>query len=108
MFDHPVFASGIHGLKDQQNGPAVLRVELVLKLCHLLDALVQELLGALFGTKMTSACGIRIFQAKVFAVMNSVRIRQLAGPTHASSVGNRAIGECTTGTMVEQPLPRIE
>ena len=43
----------------------------------------QQLLGVLFGMEISRIGRIKVFQPKLPAMINSIRIGQLAGPTHA-------------------------
>ena len=49
MLDQAVFAGGIHGLNDQQDGPLVLGVKFFLQVLQHSHALLQELIGFFFG-----------------------------------------------------------
>ena len=57
VLDDAVFSGRIHGLKNQQQAPAVLGVELVLQLGHAGDALGQQFFGTLLGVSFAVSAG---------------------------------------------------
>ncbi len=86
MLDGAIFAGCVHGLKNQEHRPAILRIELVLKRRHFRNALLEQFFGMFFGTEMPRGCGIKVLQAKVLAPINAIRLGQFAGPAHGSSL----------------------
>ena len=86
MLDEAIFASRVHGLKNHQNRPTVLGIELVLERSHFIDAFIQQLLRVLVRAKVSGIRWIEIFQPKFRAIINSIWLRKLAGPAHATSI----------------------
>ena len=83
VLDHAVFSSSVHGLKDQQERPAILRVQFVLQFGELLDALFQKLVGFFLGLHAGSVCRIVILEAEMLSVFYTKRLYQLAGYLHS-------------------------
>ena len=81
MFDVAVFAGGVHGLKDNQHRPTVLRIELVLQLGKRRDARGKSLLGArlILGREVERVSGITIFETKILTVRDTEGMRQFSG-----------------------------
>ena len=52
VFDRAVLAGGVHRLEDQQHGPLVLGVELVLQFAQPGDAFLQPFLRLLLGLEL--------------------------------------------------------
>src|ERR1051326_1128568 len=75
MLDSAVFTGSIHRLKDNQHGPAILRVEFVLKLLQQLDTRSQRLLCFRFfiGVEVERVGGVDLFQSKTLAVGDAKR-----------------------------------
>src|SRR5689334_10409229 len=86
VLDHTIFAGRVHGLKNHQHRPAVLSVKLVLEVSQFRFALVKKFLRMLLGTEMAGTGRIKILQAKFLSVIDSIRLCQLAGPGHTSSI----------------------
>src|ERR1700690_2613931 len=84
MLNGAILAGCVHGLKDEQHAPAVLGVELVLQLGQRRDARSQKLLGLLFGVYFPGAARIKILQPELRSILDPVRLRKFACPTHAS------------------------
>jgi hypothetical protein len=59
MLDRAVLTGGIHGLKDEQQRPAVLGIELVLQLRHALHPLRQDLGNDLLAARLSVVGGDR-------------------------------------------------
>src|SRR5262249_25098508 len=85
MLNDTILASRVHGLNDQQHRPRILCVEFVLQFCHVLDTLLQQLLGILLGFQAVSVVRIEIFQVELLAVLNPIWLRQLARPAHGQT-----------------------
>ncbi len=54
VLDGAIFAGGIHGLKNQQQGPAILRVKLLLHVAEQTHTSLKDLFGVLFA--LDSVC----------------------------------------------------
>src|SRR5262249_28159129 len=82
VLDRPVLASSVHGLEDEQHGPAVLRVEHVLELSQRLDAQREHLLRArlVLGPEVERVSGVEVLQAESVPVRDPERLRERAGP----------------------------
>ena len=80
MLDRAVLAGRIHGLEDQQQGPAVLRVQPVLKLGEDLDALLQRFLGfgLVLGLEPRDVSRIDVGEPEALPVLDPVAAGQLA------------------------------
>jgi hypothetical protein len=81
MLDGAILAGGIHGLEDEQHGPAVLRVKDVLQFGERLDTVFQSFLGAglVFRREIARISRIDILETKLFAVSNAIRFGNLPG-----------------------------
>ena len=79
MLDGAVFSGCIHRLEDQQQGPAILGIEKVLKLSQQLHAHVKGFFGlslVLFA-KLKSVARIKLLELKLFAIINAKGFREL-------------------------------
>ena len=79
VLDGAIFAGGVHSLKNQQHGPFVLRVKLVLQLCKGLNADSQRLFGPRFSLRLEvqSVRWIHILHPKLFSVGDAERFCKL-------------------------------
>ena len=68
MFDRSILSRSVHCLKDEEDGPLILRVKHVLQFCKDLDTLFQELLCSrfVFGGYFASIAGTDILKSKFF------------------------------------------
>ena len=82
VLDGAVLPAGIHGLKDQQHRPAVLRVEHILQLGQRLDAHGERFLGTrlILGSELERVAGIDVFEAKAVTVRHSEGFREASAP----------------------------
>ena len=85
MLDRSILTRRIHSLKDQQQAPPILRIELVLKFLDMRHALFQQSLGLLLGLQFPRVLRVEVFQAKLNPVTYAVRFRQFACPVHQFS-----------------------
>ena len=83
VLDHAVFSSSVHGLKDQQERPAILRVQFVLQFGELLDALFQKFVSFFLGLDAGSVRRIVILEAEMLSVFYAKRLYQLAAYLHS-------------------------
>src|SRR6185503_19284688 len=65
VLDGAVLAGGVHGLEDQEQRPAVVRVEPLLQIAQALDALDEALLGVLLGLEARGVGGIAVLQLEL-------------------------------------------
>src|SRR6516162_4720322 len=79
VLDGAILAGCVHGLKNQQHSPFVLRVQLVLQLREGLDTKSQRLFRAGFGLGLQSqgVIWVHILQPKLCAVSNAKRLCKL-------------------------------
>jgi hypothetical protein len=108
VFDGAVLPCRIHGLKDEQHRPAILRVEHVLQRRQRFDASGEQLLGArlVFGPIAERVTGIDVLEAEV-AVGDAEGFRKLARPLdelldfhHCTSCGTLPV----VGRSFQEPL----
>src|SRR5207245_6467001 len=81
VFDRAVLARRVHRLKDQQDAPAILRVQLVLQLAQSFDAALQEFRGFLLGLNAAAVGGVVVAQAET-----SVGRDAVSAQLHAESL----------------------
>src|SRR4029077_3402931 len=62
---YAVLAGGIHRLKDQQQRPAVLRIQLLLQIAEQTGAVVDDFLAPLLILHAVGVASIKMFQAKL-------------------------------------------
>lgn len=79
MLDYAVLAGGVQALKDHQEGPTVLRVELFLHIAEQSDASVHDVLGVLFIFHAVRVGGVVVLQAKLLTIGNTEGFRQARG-----------------------------
>ncbi len=72
MFDRAIFSRGIHGLKNQQQSPAILRIKLFLHVAEQAHTSLQDVLGVLFGLDSVGVSGIKVREPEVFASCDAV------------------------------------
>jgi len=74
VLDGAVFASGVHGLKDEEDAPAILGVKHVLKLRQGVDADFQGLFGAglVLGLEAVRILGIDVFEPEPGAIGDAI------------------------------------
>ncbi len=72
VLDNAVLATGVHPLKNDQRGPAILRIEFVLQFGQALHSADQLRLRALFRFHAIGVAGIEILQAKFAAVLDAI------------------------------------
>ena len=75
VLDGAVLAGGVHGLEDQQHGPAILGVQALLQLREQLHAQREGLLGPglVLRGQIARIVGIDVFQAELLGVAETVR-----------------------------------
>src|SRR5580700_7972041 len=61
VFDHAVFASGIHPLNDEQQRPAILRVELLLQVTEKTNTVVDNFLALLLVLDLAGVACVVVF-----------------------------------------------
>ena len=78
VLDRSIFPGRIHGLKNQQQAPAVLRRENVLQMAQFLDAVRQQFLRLRlqFRLQPVRVGGVVILEAEVFSVFDAVAPEQ--------------------------------
>ena len=78
VLDGAILARRVHRLKNQQQPPAILRVELVLQLCKLQGGVLQQLFRFIleFPRKPARILRIKVTQAKLSAMVDSVESGQ--------------------------------
>jgi len=82
MFDRAVLARGIHRLKYQQHGPAVLRVKFLLHRGQFLHAELQ-ILGRLFlGLEAGGVARIEVLQPKLGPIGYAKRFNESPSLAH--------------------------
>ena len=76
MLDRSILSRSVHCLKDEEDGPLILRVKHVLQFCKDLDTLLQKFLCSwfVFGGYVASTTGIDILKPKFFPVGDAVRL----------------------------------
>src|SRR2546428_232570 len=81
VLDRSVLAGRVHGLEDEQDGPAVLRVQHVLEMAQRLDAQREHLLRAwlVLGPEIKRVGGVEVLQPEPVAVRDPERLRECAG-----------------------------
>ena len=82
MLDGAILASGVHGLEEEEHGPAVLRVEHVLQLGEGLHPGLQALLGMWLVLRL-QPCGITgvdVLETKFVALGDAIGLREIASP----------------------------
>ena len=91
MLDRAVFPGSIHRLKDNQHGPAILRVEFVLQMPEQFDTLRQRLLRPrlVVSFETQRLARIDLLETKLRAVSNSKRFRILSGLLQEVFVGHK-------------------
>src|ERR1700722_6543110 len=77
VLDDAVFSGRIHGLKNQQQGPGILRVELVLQICGTGNSLLQSLIRMFLRIPVRCIGGIEILEAKMLSALHAVTFGQL-------------------------------
>jgi len=60
VLDGAVLASGVHGLKDEQQSPAVLRVKHLLEVAEAGDAVFEQALGSVLVLEAIGVAGVVI------------------------------------------------
>ena len=86
VLDRAVLAGRVHGLKDQQHRPAVLRVEPLLQLGQALDPLRQQVLGlVLFDIEVIGVAGIPVLEAEVVRIAHAIEFGKFR-EAHAMSL----------------------
>src|SRR5436309_1367774 len=73
VLDDAVFPGRIHRLKNQQHGPAVLRIELFLKMAQQFHASREHSFGVLFRFQRARVVRVEILQAEFAAVADAIR-----------------------------------
>ena len=79
VLDGAVFTGGVHRLKDEQKGPAVLGVELFLHVAEADDTVLEEALRGLLVLDAVGVGGVVISQAKVSAIGDAIRLDNARG-----------------------------
>ncbi len=79
VLDGAVLSGGIHGLKDEEEGPAVLGVEFFLHVAEAGDAVFEEALRAALVLDAAGFGGVVILQAKLFTFGDAVRLDDARG-----------------------------
>ena len=79
VLDHAILAGGIHGLKDDQDGPAILGVEFLLQVVEDAFAGFEYLLSVLLALDASGAGGVPILQAKFLSLSDAERFRKVRG-----------------------------
>jgi hypothetical protein len=79
VLDRAVLAGGVHGLEDQEHGPAILGVEHVLELGEERDPLLQRLLGRrlVLGLQPRGVAGIDLLEPEPSPVLDAVVASEL-------------------------------
>src|SRR5947209_3689085 len=77
VLDQAVFAGGVHGLKDQEQGPPVLGIELFLQVGEFGEVLLENLRSFFLGFDFGGIGRVEILQAKGFAVVDFEAISEL-------------------------------
>src|SRR6185503_13496197 len=71
VLDRSVFSRRIHRLKNQQEGPAILSVEFLLKVAEACDSALEPLHGLLFGLDVACVTRIDVAQSERSSVFDS-------------------------------------
>jgi len=79
VLDGAVFTGGVHRLKDEQKGPAVLGVELFLHVAEADDTVLEEALRGLLVLDAVGVGGVVISQAKLSAIADAIRLDNARG-----------------------------
>ena len=87
VLDGAVFPCGVHRLEDEEQPPAILRVELFLQLLQPADTPLQPLIGLLPRGNRARIAGIHILQAESATVLHSVGVGQLSSFRDAPPAG---------------------
>ncbi len=85
VLDGAVLARRVHGLKDQEHAPLVLRVELLLQLSQDADPFLEPLLGFFLVLEPARFAWVDVLQPEPLAVRDPVGPREIACPAHGSS-----------------------
>src|SRR5256885_10990221 len=72
VLDGAVFTGGIHALKNQQQRPAVLGIELLLHLAERGTTFLEQRFGVFFGFDAVGVAGIEILHAKFAAIGDAI------------------------------------
>jgi len=76
VLDHTILPRRVHALQDEQHGPSLLRVKLVLQVSQLSDARLKRVLRIFFGTEFARVPGIEILQPKMSSILDPIRFSQ--------------------------------
>ena len=79
VLDCAVFPGGIHGLKDEQHRPAVLRIEFFLQAVEQTFACIEYLLRVLLASDAGRVNGVPILQTKLFTLGYTKRCSEARG-----------------------------
>ena len=79
VLDHAILASGVHSLEDDQDRPAILRIEFLLQVVEHAFARIEYTLRVLFVFHPGRGSGIPVFQSKLLSLRNAKGFRQSRG-----------------------------
>ena len=79
MFDHAVFAGGVHSLQNEKQRPVILRIELLLQIGNKTSPMINNFLAVLLVLHVACLARIVIFQAKFIALPDAVGFTKLRG-----------------------------
>src|SRR5216684_2583415 len=77
VLDDAVLAGRIHRLNDQQHGPSILCVELILQVRHFLDTALEIFGGMLIRFERSGVVGREMLEAKSTAIGHTIRLDNL-------------------------------
>src|SRR2546429_2432939 len=79
VLDGAVFAGGVHGLKDEQKSPTILRVKHFLEVAEAGDAVFEQALRGALVLDAVGVGGLEILEAKLFTLGDAVRFDDVRG-----------------------------
>ena len=79
VFDDAVFAGRVHSLQNDQERPAILRIEFFLHAAEKFYAVVEKFRGAFLVVQFAGAGRIKILEAEVVAVGDAIGLGKFCG-----------------------------
>jgi len=77
VLDGAILAGGIHGLKNQQQRPFILRIEPPLQLGERFETVFQQIVRVFLRFQFPGIVRLKILQAKFAAIANAIAVRQV-------------------------------
>ena len=79
VLDGAVFPCGVHGLKNQQQRPAILRVEFLLHVAEQAHTIFQDVFGVLLAFDAVRIGGVEVLQPEFLAFGDAVTLDDSRG-----------------------------